>query len=432
MKKKFLAIVLCLACVTLISCSKAPDIESPNLTSDRKPDKIIKDTDAPADFTEADDIAVTDFGIRLFQQAVTDSNLLVSPLSVISALSMTANGAREETLTQMETVLGMPVDRLNAYLNSYTAALPCADDYTLHLANSIWLKDEPEADVNQDFLQTVTDWYDADIYETSFDNSTVKDINNWVNQNTDGMIPKILDAIPKDGFMYLVNALSFDAKWQEEYKSHQVHNRDFTGEDGTVQTVKFMYGSEQNYLEDENTTGFIKYYKDRKYAFAALLPKEGIHLKDYTDSLTGEKFRNLLTHKSEAMVETAIPKFKNASDMTLNELLIAMGMTDAFDRENADFTGIKTFVDGNLYISRVLHNTYIAVDELGTKAAAATAVEMQTESAMELPDDVKFVYLDRPFVYAIIDCEKNLPIFIGTVMNVAFYDEALSLFPVSP
>lgn len=179
-----------------------------------------------------------------------------------------------------------------------------------------------------------------------------------------------------------------------------------------------MYSNEHRYLEDENATGFIKYYKDMSYGFAALLPNEDVSINEYVASLTGDKLHTMLNNCKNTSVETAIPKFDSEYDVEMSDILKTMGMPIAFDEEDADFSKLGTSTDGNISISRVLHKSFISVHEKGTKAGAATVVEMKNGSAMIKPDDVKKVYLDRPFVYMIIDCETNIPIFIGTVMDV--------------
>jgi serpin B len=191
----------------------------------------------------------------------------------------------------------------------------------------------------------------------------------------------------------------------------------FTKEDGMQQQAELMYSMEEQYLEDANAVGFIKYYADKKYAFVALLPDEDISVKNYIDSLTGEKLASMLANPTDIQVNAAIPKFENENSIEMNDVLKAMGMTDAFDYTVSDFSGIGTSIAGNLYISRVLHKTFIAVDEKGTKAGAATVEEMKDGSAE--PKEIKTVYLDRPFVYMLIDCEANLPVFIGTLMDIS-------------
>lgn len=378
----------------------------------------IRANDLPADADlTADSAAVTDFGVRLFQSSMTEGeNTLISPLSVLCALAMTANGAEGETLAQMENVLGLNVDTLNSWLHTYMAQLPEGDKYKLSLANSVWFTQDESFSVNRDFLQINADYYGANIYSAPFDNATLKDINNWVKENTDGMIPSILDEIPEEAVMYLINALAFDAQWQTIYREDQVYDRTFTTEAGVEHDAELMYSTEGVYLEDENATGFMKYYSGGKYAFAALLPNEGITVADYVDTLTGEHLQNLLSAPEKTTVFTAIPKFKTETSLELSEFLKTMGMTNAFDIACADFSGMGSSQNGPLFINRVLHKTYIAVDEQGTRAGAATAVEANGGSAG--PMDVKTVYLDRPFVYMLIDCEANLPFFLGTMMDI--------------
>ena len=371
-----------------------------------------------ADLTDVSDAAVTDFAIRLFKESMADGeNTLISPLSVLVALSMTANGADNETLSQMEAVLGMPIDQLNTWISTYMANLPEEEKYKLSLANSIWFTDDERFTVNQDFLQTNADYYDADIYRAPFDDDTCKDINKWVKDNTDGLIKNILDQIPKEAVMYLINALAFDAEWQDIYFESQVREGEFTTENGEKRNVDMMYSEENKYLEDKHATGFIKYYKDRKYAFAALLPKEGTTVSEYIASLDGEHLNNLLTNAKSAFVNTSIPKFETEYDVEMSAVLSGMGMPDAFSGATADFSKLGHSTAGNIFINRVLHKTFISVDERGTKAGAATVVEMNDECALII-EDPKQVFLDRPFVYMLIDCETNQPFFIGTMMDV--------------
>ena len=374
---------------------------------------VLPDMDAGA-------AAAADFGVRLFKTSMEEGeNTLISPLSVLYALAMTANGADGETLAQMEQVLGMDVDNLNSYMLAYLDLLPEAKDYKMGLANSIWFKDDPDFTIEQRFLQTNADYYGAGAYKAAFDEGTRNDINNWVKEHTDGMIPEILDEIPEEAILYLVNALAFDAKWDDEYDEFQIREGRFTMEDGTCQDVDMMHSDEHTYLEDDLATGFIKYYKDRRYAFAAMLPNEDVTVSQYVDSLTGEHLRDLLSNPQEVAVVAAIPKFETEYSIEMRNVLQEMGMTDAFDWRAADFSKLGTYnVDGvNICINRVLHKTFISVSEKGTRAAAATAVEIATEGAMEIVE-CKEVILDRPFVYMLIDCQTNLPFFIGTMMHV--------------
>lgn len=369
---------------------------------------------------EANNVSVTDFALRLFKESLEDEkNTLISPLSVLTALSMTANGADGDTLSQMESVLGMPISSLNEWIKIYMESLPEEERYKLSLANSIWFKDSDSFEVNEDFLKTNEEYYGAGIFKKPFDTSTLKEINAWVEENTNGMIKNILDSISKDAVMYLINALAFDAEWQKMYNEHQIREGEFTAEDGTKQKVELMYSEEYKYLEDENATGFIKYYADRKYAFAALLPNKGVSVSEYVSSLDTEKLIAIFENAQNTDVIAALPKFETEYKVEMSDILYNMGMPDAFSTTFADFSKLGQSTQGNIYINRVIHQTYIKVDGKGTKAGAATVVEIDAESAPPMETEPpKEVILDRPFVYMLIDCETNIPFFIGNLMSV--------------
>ena len=413
MKRRLSSLALTLAMIlTLPGCStQKAAVQAENLMTGISPSQTVSE---PVVST-----GPSDFAVRLFQHSAKDGeNTLVSPLSVLSALAMTANGARGDTLTQMEGVLGMSVGELNKYMAAYRAALPNSETCKLHVANSIWFRDDPSFSVEQPFLQTNADFYGAGVYKSPFDNTTLSDINNWVKENTDGMIPSILDDIAPDAVMYLVNALAFDAEWMKVYNEHNIYTDSFTQEDGTVQEAELMRSKERYYLRDEQAQGFLKLYDNTRYAFAALLPDEGVRVADYVSTLTGEEVETMLKNPSSVTVKAAIPKFELEYSADMRTILTEMGMPDAFSGALANLTGLGHSDLGNIYISRVLHKTYICVDEKGTKAGASTAVEAVPESAQPEPEEPKTVILDRPFVYMIVDWETSLPIFIGTVMEL--------------
>lgn len=440
MRKHFLAIILCITMIlSLASCARTsdPQIQSQNLmeelektiSSNKNPEGKTEPVDTKNEETKDTDAKVTladfegqyplsDFGIRLMQQTIqsakADENVLISPLSVLLALYMTANGADGQTKDQMLQVLG---EDLNRYLKAYQEALPQSANYKLNIANGIWFKDKESLKVQEDFLKANRDYFNAAIYKAPFNDITCKEINNWVKENTDGMIESILNEIPQDAVLYLINALSFDAKWTKPYQERGVHEDCiFTKEDGTEQKTTLMYSEEHVYLEDEYATGFMKYYKENKYAFVALLPKEGVKVADYVAMLSADGLHQMLSNAKRTVVNARLPKFKTEYNILLNDVLIQMGMIDAFSFDDADFSRMAVSDDGNIFISRVLHKTFISVDEQGTKAGAATAVETM-DSAMFITESYN-VFLDRPFVYMLIDCETNQPFFIGTMMDV--------------
>jgi len=362
-------------------------------------------------------VGAVDFSLWLFQKSLSDNeNAIMSPLSVLFALAMVANGADGNTLAQIESVFGISIAELNEYLRVYIKSLSSDDASTLSIANSIWIRDDGSISVVKDFLDTNVEYYDASIYKALFNDSTLKAINDWVSDKTNGMINEILDSIDPTDVMYLINAIAFDARWENIYTSSDVRQGIFTAVSGQKRDVQMMYSEEGVFLEDTNAAGFIKYYADRKYAFVALLPKKGLSVNKYLSTLTGRGLVNMLNNAQQTAVGTCMPKFESEYFIGLNDILSDMGMSDAFDGDKANFTKLGRSKYGNLYIGMVSHKAYIAVDESGTKAGAATIIKIIARGALMPPS--KTVYLDRPFVYMIIDCETNVPVFIGTVLDL--------------
>ena len=357
--------------------------------------------------------------VDLFREAAADQqsegkDVLISPLSVSQALAMTANGADGETKTEMEKLLGdtLDIDTLNQYYYDYTERLTGGEDPALHLANSLWVnKDENRIKVPQAFLQTTKDYYHAEAFSTPFDDSTVKDVNNWVNFHTHEMIPKLLEKCDPEWVMMLVNALAFEAEWSEPYERMNIRDTTFHAYDGDM-TVEMMSSEEGRYISDENAVGFIKPYKGGQYSFAAVLPNENMTVSQYVDAMTPESLQKLLGSATNDTVYARLPKFTYDYDLIMNKGLQDLGMKKAF--LDADFSQLSS--NGHPNIDMVLHKTFIQVDERGTKAGAVTAV-MLAECVAEDPPQPKYVYLDRPFIYMILDRKTNLPVFIGYVLH---------------
>ena len=414
-KKRLLPILTTLLLGTMVftftGCSQKASADGDDLMKDIRPGSA-ETIDA---YIEEDNIAAMDFSLELFKMNLLCQNTLISPVSVLSALGMTANGARENTLVEMEAVFGLPREKINQLMNLYMRNLPDEDKLKVSMANSIWFREGGRIEVNKEFLQTNANYYDAGVYRSPFDESTLKAINDWVEKETDGMIVDILDQIPDEAVMYLINALSFDAEWQNIYNENSIREDIFTADDGTIQRADMMYSEEHLYIEDDGAKGFIKDYAGGKYAFVAMLPPEDLHLSAYIAGLTGEKLQSLIKNAQTIEVNTMMPKFTTEYSVEMSDILKSMGMVDAFDEHKADLKDLGT-AEGNIYISRVIHKTKIEVDEKGTKAGAATVVEVSEESAAI--EDPKTVYLDRPFLYLIVDKESNLPLFMGTTLFV--------------
>lgn len=402
--KRFLALLL----LTSLLCACIPAGASNDLMAAVTPGSV-----SAAEATDDDAAAIADLALTLLRdEDIRGGNTLISPLSITAALGMTAGGAAGETLAQMESTLGLSRDRLNAVM----AGLPRDGDATLHLANGIWFRDH-DLTVSPAFLQTNADYYGAAARQAAMTDATRREINAFIEENTAGMIEDMLDkgTITDDTVMVLVNALAFEAEWASVYTKSDVRDGDFTTAAGETVTADLMYGAESTYLADGNAAGFVKYYKGRDYAFAALLPNEGTTLDDYLASLDGARLISILANAESTLVKTALPKFEYDCTYSLAEPLARAGMPAAFDPNSADFSAMAESTRGNIYIDRVLHKTFISVAEKGTRAGAATVVMANDSAAPDM--EVKRIYLTRPFLYMIVDCATNLPVFIGTVAD---------------
>ena len=399
----------------VVGCTKT--VKAENLLDGVTPQEV-----AGMEADEQFALSQMEFAVKLFKGTASQSgnqNTLISPLSIMLALAMTANGANGETLAQMESVLGMSIADLNEYLYSYARSMPNNEYGSVSLANSVWIKEDENLEVKQDFLQTIANYYEADIFKAPFDNSTVNDINNWVNNKTDGLIKKTLEGVSKDAILYLINTLLFEADWPSVYERSDVLNGTFTAKNGEEQSAKMMRSTEWKYIEPENASGFVKNYKNNAYSFVGILPNEGIDIDDYIASLNASDLLAQLQKPKAYQTKVRLPKFEYDFSIMLNDVLKNMGMHLAFDMGYANFNKMAKYYgdQGNVYIGNVLHKTSITVAEKGTRAGAVTVIEMDGCTSAP-PEIIKYVYLDRPFVYMIIDNQTKTPIFIGHVNSL--------------
>jgi len=355
-----------------------------------------------------------DFALNLFAAIGERENTLISPVSIILALCLAAEGADGETLTQMEKTLGRDISALRYLFGEYITNK--AKSKELKIANSVWLNNQKNRlTVEENFLSTCKSRYAAEVFSENFDDATAKKINRWVSDNTDGTIKNMINKIPPHAVIYLINTVLFDAEWQSQYLESQIHDGIFNNSDGTRSDVKMMFSQEYDYFRLGKTNGIVKKYAGCKYAFAAMLPDEGVSLKDAAASFSGEEFINAVTNTEFKNTNVRLPQFEFESQLSLRDILPALGMKDAFDSSKADFSRMGKSSFGPLFIDEVYHKTFIKVAEKGTKAGAATAVIMADSCApFEPPFELTF---DRPFIYAIIETDTGMPVFFGTVTN---------------
>ena len=391
----------------------------------------IEKVSAPdAKITDAQTHALSQASMQLFAETVAyegkHPNVLLSPTSIAIAFGMTENGAAGDTLKDMERVVGggIPIDEMNPLLYNLSERFRNAKDVDWNVANSVWFRDDGMWKVNDEFAAKALSWYGADVWKAPFDDTTKDAINGWVSEQTKGMIPEVIDRIPPEAGMYLINALAFEGEWMEEYEDSQIlENRKFTNADGSQSDVTMLASSENAYFELEGGTGFLKDYKGGEYSFMGLLPEEGTDLDAYIASLAAgdadlaEAIRNC----SYGDVIVQIPEFTKDYKVEMVDIFEDMGMTLPFLQGLAEFPNLMETIDGSPYdvwIGNVLHKTHIEVDSVGTRAAAVTVIEMDRCMAVAPVEDPVKVILDRPFIYGIIDNETGLPVFLGCVNSL--------------
>ncbi len=362
--------------------------------------------------------AINRFSMQLFKESnMENENSVISPLSVLFALAMIANGANGETLKQMEAVLGISTAELNHYLYSYIDGLPDLSMYggNFELANSIWFSQDKGFTPKQEFLQTNADYYGAELYNLPFNEESISFMNRWVENQTNGMIPQLVDTLDPNAVMVLMNALAFEAQWMTPYEKDEIRTGVFTKEDQTKQDAQFMYRDiNGTYLKSEKLTGFTRRFCDYRYSFIALLPNEGVSVSECLSNLDGKSLVSLIDSGVEAKIDTAIPQFETEFSVNMSDVLKNMGMESAFG-DKADFGNLGECSAGKLYISNVAHKATIKVNEKGVVAGAGTEAAM---GIVGVPEEQRKVYLDRPFIYILYDSQNDIPLFIGTMIDI--------------
>jgi serine protease inhibitor len=376
----------------------------------------------PRDLTAAElELIQSDnaFGLKVFReihaQEEDDKNVFISPLSVAMALGMTYNGAAGTTQQAMQETLelqGLTIDEANRSYRSLIDLLGNLDlSVEFLLANSIWYRLGFE--VEQDFLDVNREYFDAEVTELDFGSPTAAPtINNWVNEKTMGRIEDIVDdPIDAAVVMYLINAIYFKGDWTLQFDKELTADRPFYMDGGgQVQAPMMTFGGEvevRTYADDEVQVLDL-HYGGKAYSMTILVPAPGRDIDSLIGSLDSQRWQDIVDGLSTMSSDVVMPKFTLEYELEMKNVLAALGMGIAFG-DGADFSKIRS--SGGLYISKVKHKSFVDVNEEGTEAAAATAVEIREVS---LPPT--FV-VDRPFVFAIRERFSGTILFMGRIMN---------------
>lgn len=380
----------------------------------------------PADFEQQErSLLEADRSIsyKIFRETVAyDSdaeNMMISPLSITMALAMAMNGAETETLEEMRQALAlseMELNEINEAFQSLIGYLSTADPkVTLTIANSLW--HDHGLGVKNRFSERLGNYYEAEIRGLDFRlPGAPAEINSWVNDRTEGLISEIVEDIPEEVVLYLINAIYFKGDWAAQFDAEMTRSADFHLESGKTKEVQMMQKEDRFAIYRSDEVQMIEIpYGDSLFSMTVMMPaSREMPIDRFIDQkMTNEtvsEWRSSLVTGSRD-VTLRLPKFELEYELEYSDILKAMGMEKAFNESKADFSGIADVSPQNLYISNVTHKTFIRVDEEGTEAAAVTDVGFGVTS---VPPQLTF---NRPFVFIIHEKEGGANLFMGRVKN---------------
>ena len=350
-----------------------------------------------------------------------DDNIFISPYSITSALAMTYAGAANKTAAEMGTALEFSGNNINFHENFGKVTTGINEvqkkgEIQLSIANSLWLADGFK--FSDEFLRINKTFYKAELTNLNFAESqkSRKTINDWVAEKTKDkikdLIPEgILDALTK---LVLTNAVYFKAEWAEQFKKNNTEESEFiTYGNGSVNVDMMHLKHRYNYMENSELQFIEMPYKGGDASMFVLLPKNKDGLKAIEKKLTYQNLADYTSQMQKKEVDVFFPKYKMSLSYELRELMGKLGMKEAFNKK-ADFSKMNGKTD--LYISAIIHKTFIAVDEEGTEAAAATAVVMRMKS-MPPQNDFAVFKADHPFFYFIKEKSTGTILFAGRVTD---------------
>src|SRR5450759_4546620 len=371
--------------------------------------------------------AIDGFGFDFYKSDLTSGgNAVVSPASIVLALSMAQAGAKGETAAQMDSVLhsaagsggGNGINSLGQILTGFSGTFKDANgtdqQLTLRIANAPFAQSGLQ--LQQPFLDTLASKYGAGLRLVDFQNDpngACSQIDSWVSDQTEGRIPKLLDSLGSLTRLVLVNAIYLKAPWLEPFAESDTKTAPFTRSDGSqvsVPTMSLALSEGGRYASGSGWQAVELPYAGGSLAMTIVVPDD---LAAFEGGLDAARFARITTGLQAADVDLTLPRFKIETKSNLNSALAGMGMPLAFDPSRADFSGITT--QEQLYISKVVHQANIAVDEKGTEATAATAVVMAVASAA--PIQPVTLHVDRPFLFALRDTNTGAILFLGRVVD---------------
>jgi serpin B len=366
----------------------------------------------------ADAGAYAAFGFDLYRAMLAETggeNVVISPASVGFALAMTMNGAEGPTRTAMAGVLHSAAGNNSADSILIAGTNEPIERVELSVANSLWAR--RGLDFKKDFLEKNKRYYGAEVRTIDFDDpGAAGRINEWVAAKTKDRIKGIVDTIDPGSILFLVNAVYFKGSWTREFDPKLTKEEIFyLPGGGTANPPMMRQSGEYLYLRGNGFQALSLPYGDGRTSMYVFLPDDRAGLDAFNDSLTAESWETWMSGFTSRRGRIALPRFTIEFKASLKRSLATLGMADAFDGNRANFRGMIAAGGANVYIHDVLHKTYIAVNEEGTEAAAATSVEIRVTSAVEPQTPFEMV-CDHPFFIAIRDNETGLMLFMGSIV----------------
>jgi len=402
--KTIYSLLLISSFILFASCETEPiQKDTPKIELNKKAAEII----------EADHA----FGFELFREVCQESeeeNIMISPMSVSYALGMTYNGAAGTTLDAFNEVLhfgALTNQEVNeSYKDLMHQLLNLSKEVEFALANSIWYKkDYP---VLEEFINTNEEYFLAAVEEADFSDPLTLDlINGWIEEQTNDKIKDMLDYIPARAVMYLINAIYFNADWRYEFPKENTYLGDFKLENESKTSVDYMVvEGDFQYTSNSDFTAVELPYSDSSFSMLVMLPNPGSTISSIAEAMDVSTWDSWFENSQRQGVRVVFPKFKYEFKSLLNDPLMSLGLGVAFS-DNADFSRIVSA--GGIHISRVIHQTFIDVQEEGTEAAAATIVEIK-ENSSPGGGSITF-HADHPFIYLIKENSTGAIVFMGKV-----------------
>lgn len=362
--------------------------------------------------------SLNSFSFDLYKQLKSDKeNLFFSPFSIDVALLMTRQGAKLDTKTSFDKVLHIDSNLNDKNAHDFILSLKRFKNSTnqLNVSNSIWIQNNYK--IETDFQNKIQTNYFADAFHVNFSDQSksATEINKWAAQKTNNLIKNLIspNQITVSTKLVLINAIYFIDKWDKQFEKNETKKNDFYGVNNDTVKINFMNETGYyDYFENADFQFISKYYAGKDKSFCMILPKKRYGISSIDASIDKLILDSIFKHSTSTLVDLSMPKFKLEASYSLNESLSKLGLKKAF-ADDANFLGIST--SSRLRINKIIHKTYIEVNEEKTEAAAATRIDCINGIILydELAPKPKVFNANHPFMFMIIDNQTKSIIFMG-------------------